>query len=308
MFRIGIDIGGTKVNMGLVDEQGKVRRKARLATADAPDPRVLAGQIAEAVRAMVAEEGLTMDDVAFLGAGVPGTVDTRTGLVSYCPNTQWFDVPLGDYFREELGREVLVAQDSRNGALAEKLFGAGRAYSDIICITIGTGIGCGIVLGNRVFNGGMNTAGEIGHTPIYKDQTDCLCGNRGCLERYVSGNTIFERAFKLYPEKFAGRKQVCESVFDLAYEGDKDILALIDICMDDLAYAIANAINLLSPQAIIISGGLSVHEDLVVKPLKEKIYARGYYAWTRLNQLEVLSAQLGSDAPMIGAAFVDKGL
>lgn len=306
MLNVGIDIGGTKTNIGLVDDRGRVLFSEKMPT-QADDPQGLAWQAKATVERLCGRAGVSMEDIHFIGAGVPGTVDIQTGLVSYCPNIKWFDVPMGEYLHQAFERRVVISQDSRNGALAEKTFGAGKPYTDLICITIGTGIGCGIILGGKVFHGAQNTAGELGHTPIAKNGPECLCGNRGCLERYACGTAIFERAFAQYPDAFEGREKRCEAVFDLAYEGDSRMLKLIEESMDDLAFAIANAVSLLSPQAIIISGGLCVHEALVVKPLKEKIYAHGYYSWTRLNQLQVHLALLGSDAPMIGASILYMG-
>ena len=306
MRRIGIDIGGTKVNIGLVDEAGTVIARVRLETGCKVGARDLVERAGDSVRGLLKSQSMMLEDVAFIGAGVPGTVDTQTGLVSYCPNLQWFDEPVGEYFQQVFDRVVPVAQDSRNGALAEKLFGAGKPYSDSILITIGTGIGCGIILNGKVFNGGMNTAGELGHSTLVKEGVPCLCGNRGCLERYVSGQAILERAITLYPQRFDDLPYRCEMVFDLAEEGDQEMRELIFECMDDLSIAISNAISLLSPQAVIISGGISEHEELVIRPLEEKINAHGYYAWTRLNRLRVHKALLGSDAPMIGAAHLDQ--
>ena len=298
---LGIDIGGTKTNVGLVDENGCVLASRKLPTRK-DDVDGLVAEIRETAEALLAQKGLALSDVGFLGAGVPGTADPATGVVAYCPNLEWYDLPMGASFQRVFGRKVAVAQDSRNGALAERLFGAGKEYTDFICITIGTGIGCGIILGGKVFNGSLNTAGEVGHTPIVKDGLPCLCGKRGCLERYVSGSGIFERAYAGHPELFRGREMKCETVFELAYAGNRDMLCLIDESMDYLAMAIANQVSLLSPQAVLVSGGLCVHEELVVKPLRDKIYKYGYYSWTRLNKLVVRKALLGSDAPMIGAS------
>ena len=303
---LGIDIGGTKTNVGLVDANGTVLMSRKLPTRK-DDVSGLVAEVKTTAAALLAEKGMTLSDLAFLGAGVPGTADRETGVVAYCPNLEWYDLPMGEAFQRAFGRRVVVAQDSRNGALAEKLFGAGRDYTDLICITIGTGIGCGIILGGKVFNGSLNTAGEVGHTPIVKDGLPCLCGKRGCLERYVSGSGIFERAYAAHPELFQGKELKCETVFDLAYAGNRDMLALIDESMDYLAMAIANQVSLLSPQAVLVSGGLCVHEDLVVKPLEEKITKYGYYSWTRLKKLVVRKALLGSDAPMIGASALDRG-
>ncbi len=302
-MRIGIDIGGTKVNMGFISDSGEILLKRKVSTLDSENPEALAVRIAEVKREMAGEAGFSEADITFIGAGVPGTADTRTGMVSYCPNLQWYDVPMGEYLSKAMGKPVLVAQDSRNGALAEKLFGAGKPFDNLMVVTIGTGIGCGIVLDGRVFSGGMNTAGELGHITIDRKGEQCACGSIGCLERYTSGNNIFRRAYQAFPERFENWPKKCESVFDLAASGDTVMQKVIEECLEDLAAGIAGAVNLLSVEAVIISGGLSEH-DMVIEFLRKRIPARGYYAWTHLNRLQVLKAVLGSDAPMIGAAFI----
>lgn len=307
-LNVGIDIGGTKINLGIVDEQGKITDSCRIPTNAKQEPELTVQEIVKTLKKMLKKNGLTLQDITFIGAGVPGTVNTSTGLVSYCPNLSWFDIPIGDLFERYMGRKVVVEQDSRNAALAEKLFGAGKGCDNILCVAVGTGIGGGIIIDGKIFHGGMNTAGEIGHTPIYKNGRKCVCGNSGCLEKYASGTGMLEIALERFPAKFQGKPEKCETLFKLAYEGDKEACALIDECVDDLAFGIANAVNLISPEMVIISGGLCEHEGLFVNPLQEKITNHGYYSWTRQNSLKVCRAILGSDAPMIGASALDKGI
>lgn len=152
----------------------------------------------------------------------------------------------------------------------------------------------------------MNTAGELGHTVFEKNGLSCICGNQGCLERYSSGTGIIQRAMQMFPDKFKNMAHKSESVFELAYRGDQEILTFIKVVVEDLAVGIANAVSLLSPQAVILSGGLCEHEDLIIKPLGELIYQYGYHSWVRKRQLKVERAQMGSDAPMIGAALLYK--
>lgn len=322
-YCIGIDIGGTKVNIGIVNEDGTILDKVKIPTCK-KDPNISDSQvwkrknrepeeiikaICNEIQTLLQKNQMTMNDIYFIGAGVPGTADTKTGMVSYCPNLFWYDVPAGELFETYLHREVKIMQDSRNAALAEMLFGAGREYNDILCISVGTGVGCGIISDRKIYNGAMNTAGEFGHTPIVKDGRQCVCGNKGCLERYVSGTAIYERAFEKFPWKFEKEEQKnSEYVFEMAYNGDAEILEYIDECVDYLAFGIANAVCLMAPEAIIISGGLCVHDELFVKPLREKVMQRGYYSWTRLNSLKICKAELGSDAAMIGAAMLYKGI
>jgi len=303
----GIDIGGTKVNIGLVTEEGQVLRSRKFAVADYKGPEEVAAAICRELTALAAEEGLTPQDLSFVGAGVPGTADWHTGHVLYCPNLQWFDVPLGRLLTEGLGREVVVSQDSRCAALAEYLFGAGREFKDMLVITLGTGVGCGIIVDGRIVHGGMNTAGEFGHCSIDRHGVDCVCGSKGCLERYASGWGMVERAFEAMPEKLAGQERRAETLFTLA-ETDPEVKAFIEARVEDLAFALSFAVGLLSPEAILLSGGMCQRKEYFLEPLRRMIPQWGDYAWTSQNKLRVEMAQLGPEAPMVGASALYRGL
>ena len=303
---VGIDIGATKANLGLVTASGKIVDSVRVPVQREVSAEHFIETVCQAVVQLMTANSLIPADIVFYGVGVPGTADTRTGLVEYCPNLGWEDVPAGAIFKRYLGAEVIVAQDSRLAAWAEYLFGAGRNYQSFICVAIGTGIGSGVIIDGKIFNGALNTAGEIGHSVFQKDGRLCACGNHGCLERYSSGTGMIERALEAYSEKFVDRPHQTETLFELAYAGDEDLLCLIRSMVEDLAIGIANAVSLLSPEAVIISGGLCTHEELIVKPLRELVDRYGYHAWTRKKQLKVEQAQLGPAAPMIGAALLYK--
>lgn len=305
-FSIGVDIGGTKVNIGIVDSRGRVAAKERIATEKERHPRESIRRISNAVNRLLSENGLRLEEMEFLGAGVPGTVDTETGHVAYCPNLAWKDVPAGSYFREFLGREVGMVQDCRAAAFSELLYGAGRGYSDLLCVTLGTGIGGGVIINRRIFHGSMNTAGEIGHCIIVKNGRPCACGNRGCLERYSSGSGILEQALERFPGKLHGALRNTEHVFALAKIGDAEALQLIRESVEYLALGLANSVDVFSPQAVIISGGMCEHEDLIIDPLKVLVPRFGYRAWAERNTLRIEKALLGSDAPMIGAASLHR--
>lgn len=305
---LGIDIGGTKANIGLVSEDGTVIASTRLPAGGAASPAELIGRICAAAEEMIAASPVPRGAVTFAGVGVPGTADISSGYVEFCPNLGWEDVPAGELFRERLNMDVVVSQDSRAAAWAEYQLGAGRGFHSFICVTLGTGIGAGVILDGRLFHGAMNTAGELGHTIYVKNGRHCNCGRDGCLERYCSGTGFFERAFEAFPQKFEGQPRNAETVFELANAGDSDMLALIREVVDDLAVGIANAVDILSPQAVILSGGLCVHESLILEPLRELVYHYGYHPWARKKQLRIEKAQLGSDAPMIGAALLYKAV
>lgn len=304
-YNLGIDIGGTKINIGLIDENGKIYAKTKMQTDHALHAMDTVNILSGEIKRFINSNGLELNDISFIGAGVPGTVDIKTGFVDYCPNLHWIDEPVGDFFEKYLGREVKVIQDARAAALSEKLFGAGQGFENMILITIGTGIGGGIIVNNKLFHGGMNTAGEVGHMPIDKKGRQCVCGIDGCLEQYASGSAFIKRAIERYPAKFKGQKT--ETLFEMAYQNDKDALLVIEECLDDLAFGLAVVVDILSPEAIIVSGGLCEHESLVVKPLRDKVPQYGYFSWTKKNQLKILKAKLGSDAPMIGASALYRG-
>jgi glucokinase len=306
LLSIGIDIGGTKTNIGLVNEQGKILDRVRIPVDRQLGAEAFIERIGQELEQFITRSGVQKKDIHFWGAGVPGTADIKSGHVAYCPNLGWEDVPAGTLFKKHLGVDVVISQDSRLAAWAEYLLGAGRPYRSFICVTLGTGIGGRIILDGRLFHGGLNTAGEIGHTVFEKDGRPCACGNRGCLERYCSGTGIIERALEAYPEKFSCLAHKSETVFELAYQGDAEMLALIRNVVEDLAVGIANAVSILSPEAVIISGGLCEHETLIIQPLGELINQYGYHSWVRKHALKIEKAQMGSDAPMIGAALLYK--
>ena len=305
---VGIDIGATKIHMGLVTESGQVLGDDRLPFQYDLKPDAMIETICGYLDKLLKSNQLQINDILSFGVGVPGTADINTGNVEYCPNLGWEDIAAGTIFAKYLGREVIVSQDSRCAAWAEYLLGAGRKYRSMICLTLGTGIGSGIIMDGKIFHGALNTAGEIGHCIFEKDGRACNCGRLGCLERYCSGTGIIQRALEAFPEKLADLPHKSESVFQLAYAGDAHALKLIQTVVEDLAIGIANAVSILSPQAVIISGGLCDHEELIVKPLEQLVNQYGYHSWARKKLLKIEKAQAGSDAPMIGAALLYKTL
>ncbi len=305
---VGIDIGATKTNIGLVTPVGKTMASVRIPVSRNSNAEAFIETLCQEVERLIESNGLKKEVCTFYGVGVPGTADTKTGLVEYCPNLGWEDIPAGLIFEKHLKAEVRISQDSRLAAWAEYLLGAGRGYNSILCVTLGTGIGSGIIIDGKIFHGALNTAGEIGHCVFEKGGLQCNCGNRGCLERYSSGTGMIERALQAYPEKLADRPHKAETLFELAYAGDQDMIGLIRGAVEDLAVGIANAVSILSPEAVIISGGLCTHEELIIDPLRELVDQYGYHAWTRKKKLKIEKAQLGPEAPMIGAALLYRAL
>ncbi len=307
-YRAGIDVGGTKTGLGLLEGSGAVLRTSVMPTPSIDrGPEAFVAELCGALRALLAQAGVALSQVEALGVGVPGTVEWKTGVVRYCPNLFGaVQLPMADLFERELGLRPFVVQDSWAAAYAEYEFGRKRQTPDMLCVTVGTGVGCGVILGGRVFGGALGTAGELGHVPVVFEGKPCSCGRRGCLERYVSGTAIYAQALERFPEKLHGLPPKAESVFTLAYGGDGDALALIGECADWLAYGLSLAIDLLAVDTVVLSGGVSAHKALLIDPLEQKIRAYAYPPWAQSQRLKVLQAVLGPEAPMVGAAFLTR--
>ncbi len=306
-FSVGIDIGGTKTNIGIVDSDLQIKDHRVIRTRPEVDESIetLVDRINLSLSDMLDKNGIQKGKVEFVGICVPGTVNGELGIVEYCPNLGWNDIKLKSIFQERTGfTYVRIIQDSWAAAVAEHECGGGKNCSDMACITIGTGIGCGVILNNRIFSGAMHCAGELGHTIFQMDGIACNCSRRGCFERYVSGTGIYERAFERFPEKFRGRPHCAETVFELAMSNYEPATELIDMTDRMLAIGISNLISIINVKKVLISGGISQQEDLIIKPLQKYIYDYAYYPWKRQKNVIVEKAQIGESAPMLGAALL----
>ncbi|MCL3863307.1 ROK family protein [Actinotalea sp. K2] len=308
VLRIGVDIGGTKTRLGLVTPGGEVIAEKTIPTASGVTCAEHVTRISSSTRQLLADSGKELSDVRTIGVGVPGTADPNTGVVEYCPNLGWDREPLADHLESHLDIRPHVLQDSRAAAWAERLFGVEPSVESFLAVTVGTGIGCGIVLNNELLMGAMNTAGELGHSTLYRNGRQCSCGNRGCVEQYVSGTAILRRALEAFPDDFGGRPILTQTVFALAAEGHPPAQRLLEEALDDLAHAVVNAVNILSVEAVILSGGLCVYEELFVSPLRTRVLDLAYEPWRRQHKMDVFASRLGPSAPMIGAAFLDTAL
>ncbi|HVP17475.1 MAG TPA: ROK family protein [Spirochaetia bacterium] len=306
---VGIDLGASKANIGVLDDSGTILAKARLdIRARKRDTSGTAELIcAEAARIM-AEAGVGPADVGFIGMGVPGTIDPNANLIVFAPNLGWRDVSVDSVFEKLLGRRPVLVQDARAAALAEYLQGAGVGAQVAVCLTLGTGIGCGIIMGGRIYGGAFNTAGEIGHVVVEQDGEPCQCGQRGCLEAYASGTAIVRAARNV--EAWSGRGSIdkAEVVFERAAAGDLEARRIIDRAVRYLGMGIVSIVNMLSPDVVIISGGMCEQEALLVSPVREYVTRRAYGAAVRPGAFRLEKARLGEDAPMIGAALLYHGL
>lgn len=302
-MRIGIDIGGTKANIGLLSDQGAVFSRRVEPMYREKSCRKSFEHIARAVQEILEAHDLTLRDIRSMGIGVPGTVDVDGRVALNCPNLGWRNEPCAQYCEDILGISPLMAQDSRAAALGEYLFGGGQGANLLILVTLGTGIGGGIIYQGSIFSGALGTAGEIGHIPVGGDGRVCGCGRVDCAESHGSGTGITQNAAR-HPA-FRGMNLKSEQVFALAEAGNQSALEVLRQSVEGLGQGLVAVVNTLSPDAMIFSGGLCVQRALYVDPLISYIRANAY-ALACGDGLRLDVTKLGSDAPMIGAAMLDR--
>ncbi|MBQ9985287.1 MAG: ROK family protein [Oscillospiraceae bacterium] len=307
-MKIGIDLGGTNIAGGLVSDDGKLLYKTSTPTVTDSEGALLSA-IAKVINEIKAQaDGAEIDAV---GIGVPGHADDKTGIVVYCNNIPFVNTDLAGYIKKETGLPCTIGNDANAAALAEVLFGAARGYQNAVMITLGTGIGAGIIFNKKLFTGCNGAAGEIGHMVICPDGIECNCGRRGCYELYGSATALKRQtreAMKKHPEsklwEFAKTLDgvTGKTAFDAMRAGDKAGAEVVNQYVRYLSSGVIDIINLLFPEAIIFGGGVAKEGEALLAPLRE-IVDRECYS-LHGNKTHFLSAELGNDAGIIGAAFL----
>ena len=278
MLYIGIDVGGTTAKAGVVDEAGQILYKSSCKTGIERDFEDIAADMAELCRHIVRESGHEMAEVAAVGVGIPGEQSPKTGLVAFCNNLGWVDVPLMQRLRDALGLPVYVDNDANVAALAESAFGASRDVKSSILVTLGTGVGGGIVENRRVRTGAHGVGGEIGHMVVVVDGEPCNCGHRGCWEKYASATAIIRMGRALMEEKpdCALARQMggdaanlnAKAVLDLAKAGDADCAGIFETYVKYLCVGLANLINIYDPDMLVLGGGVAHAGDFLLDAVR----------------------------------------
>lgn len=291
---LALDIGGTSVKMGLADEQGVLYEKAE---ADVSFDGYQTPIIDTVVQSAVLF--LARHNVSICGAGVSATgqIDDRSGVVIGTNGKipHYKGTPIKEKLEQALGAPVWALNDANAAALGEYAFGGGRGCRNAVFITLGTGVGGGLVLDGRLYGGARGIAGELGHFTLYQEGPACPCGKRGCFEHYASVTALIHRAHEAAPEtEWNGRK-----IFERAAQGDAVLLRVLETWIDDIAAGLTGLVHLFNPEAVLIGGGVSAQEKLLIEPLRRRVlqgvmprFAEG---------LRVEAATLGNDAGLLGA-------
>jgi len=298
-YIIGIDLGGTNLKLGLFDFRLKIKDKLILTT-----PRLNKGQliavITDSLKKLLVKNRLAKKNIAGVGLGLPGPIDSQRGIVHFFPNIPgWKKVPLKTILKNKLGLPVYIDNDVNLMAVAEHEFGAAKKFQNVVCLTLGTGIGGGIIIQGRLYRGSSYAAGEIGHIPINEIGPRCNCKGMACIESYIGNQRILNQARRLFQ-----RAVSLEELSRLAKKKNKMAVGIWQEAGRKLGIALTGVINLLDPDCIIIGGGVANAGRVLFASIKNTIKKRTMFP--QVSCVKIFQARLGEDAGMLGAAILAK--
>lgn len=313
MYRIGIDLGGTNIAAGLVTEDGTLVKKISVPTNSNENAKAITEKMAKVSLELIAARGIEENDVSSIGIGFPGAVDAEKGICVLTPNLPFENTDVRSIFRNLTKIPVRLNNDANCAALGEVIAGAAKKSGIAIAVTLGTGVGGGIVINGEIFCGFNFAGGELGHMVTHKNGRKCNCGRKGCFETYASATALIndtKEAAKANPDSAIW--DICggdidkingKTVFDAMQAGDAAAKNVFENYIDELALGIINYINIFQPEVIILGGGIANQKENLLKPLREKVFKESYGA-EFLPRTRIECAVLGNDAGIIGAAML----
>lgn len=314
MYTLGIDLGGTNIVAGVVDENYKIIGKGKVKT-NCPRPaEEIADDMVKACFIACENAGVSIKDVKACGVGCPGAVNPVTGIIVTSNNIDFENVPLAKMLKERTGVDFYIENDANAAAYGEFLAGGGRGVDDCIVVTLGTGVGGGVIIGSKLFSGSNFAGGELGHTVMVIDGEPCTCGRKGCFEAYASATALIRQTKEaMKKDKNSVMWELAggnldnvngATAFDGMRKGDKTACEVVRQYEKYLGVGITNIINIFQPQKVCIGGGISNEKETLVAPIREFVSKEVY---TDMGKpCEIVTAELGNDAGIIGAAFLYK--
>ena len=309
---IGIDLGGTNIAVGLVNEKLEIIKKASTPTLKERDYKEIVCDMANLVKKVTQDAGLSLDDIKAVGIGCPGTVDNSRGVVLYSNNIVMQNVPLAEEFKKHIDVPVALENDASAAAYGEFVV-MDKEVETFLFVTLGTGVGGGIIINGKIYSGFNFSAGEIGHTTIVVDGKQCTCGKKGCWEQYASVTALVSQTKKImkeHPEslmhdwvKDKGRVSG-RTAFECARRGDNAAIEVKNQYIRYVAEGISNMVNIFQPEMLVIGGGISKEGNELLTPIKKYVYEYDYNKEMPKTQIKI--AKLFNDAGIIGAAMVAK--
>lgn len=314
-YYMGIDLGGTNIKAGVVDDAFRIIGRAKAKTGIPRPAEEVMDAMAECAKAAAADAGVPWEQIRQVGIGVPGTANEETGVVEYANNLLFENVPMREYLQKRLHKEIDITNDANAAALGEVLAGAARGASNAVAVTLGTGVGGGIIIDGRLFTGFHYGGAELGHMGIVLGGRKCTCGRRGCLEAYASATGLIrstKEAMEAFPDSLMwelarenGGNVSGRTAFLAAGRGDAAARAVVNDYIQHLGYGLASIINILAPEILVIGGGVSNEGENLLRPLVECVRPQ-LYIRTPEKQTRIALATLGNDAGLIGAAFLSR--
>ena len=307
-YYIGIDLGGTNIVAGVVDENYQILTKASVKT-NLPRPeQEIAADMAAVARQAAEEAGLSLDQIEWVGVGTPGIANSATGIIEYSNNLGFCNTPMVQYLEEALGRPAFIENDANAAAYGEYVAGAAKGAKHAVCITLGTGVGGGIIIDGKIYCGSNFGGAEIGHTVIDVNGPMCSCGRKGCFEVFSSATGLIrmtKEALAAHPESAMKDEEriTGRTAFNYMRAGDETTKQVVDDYIRYLAAGITNTINIFQPDVLCIGGGVCNEGDPLLLPMKE-IVKKEVYTRNSPKNTEIVIAKLGNDAGIIGAAFL----
>ena len=314
MYYIGLDVGGTTFKAGVVTEDGRIVHKDAMPTGIERPYQEIIADMAALCKKVAADAGIEMSEIKSIGVGVPGLFDNKTGMIPFCTNLGWHDIPFVAEMKKHLDTPVYGDNDATVAGLAESVAGVSAGIKDSVFLTLGTGVGGGIIIDGKPYSGAHGCGSEIGHMMIKMGGELCTCGNYGCFERYASATAIIREARKAIVE-YPGSSMLAacggdpeklnaKIVIDAAKAGDAAAKAVFGGYVQALAVGIINIINMLDPEVIVLGGGVSAAGEFLLNAVREAVKPMVFFKTMPYARIEL--AQLGNDAGIIGAAMLGK--
>lgn len=311
-YSIGVDLGGTNITSTIMNRHGEIASSLKISTLAEKGKEATIKRIIKTIYNNIAHSVITPDDIIGIGIGAPGPLDIKRGIINFAPNlTGWRDVPLQKILEDEFNMKIVLENDANAAAWGERCFGAGQGINNLVCFTLGTGIGGGIIIEGKIYHGNNCGAGELGHMTVNKDGPRCNCGNYGCLEAYSSAtgvkNRIIDRIKKGIKSEFLTfdndklfESLRLKSIFQAARKGDILTSDIVEDAISYLGIAIANIANILNPEMVILVGGITNEGDKLLIPLIKEVKKRAFYS--NYKSLKIVIGKLAGNAGVLGAA------
>ncbi len=316
MYTIGIDLGGTNIVASVVDDDYNIIGTSKTPTNAPRSADEIFDDIADVCEEAVKTAGLTMEDIDSVGMGTPGTVN-QDGIIEFANNLAFNNVPARTMLAKRINKpeeKVFIENDANCAALGEAYAGCGNGAKDFVAVTLGTGVGSGVIIGGKIVNGVNYAGGECGHMVIVVDGEQCSCGRKGCWEAYASATALIrqtKKAMEEYPDSLMHKlakeegKVSGRTAFDAMRLGDIAGIKVVDDYIKYVACGLINIVNALQPEIICIGGGICNEGETLMKPLRRFVQSERYSIHSKI-QTKIVKAELGNDAGVIGAALLGK--